>query len=89
MRPAAAPVSSLAAAAGRAGIADRIENCDVLLGEAKEDVVSVAEVMIDPHLPAIRIVGGGPALRKVVLRVAAEVRRRRIGLEELLHRGVD
>src|SRR5262249_11647423 len=86
MRPAAAVISALAAAAGRALLSYRIKDCDVLLGEAKEDVVAITKTVIDSELPTIGLVGGRATLGEIVLRVSAEVRPACVRLEELLHR---
>ena len=53
VRPGATIVSSLAATGGRAFCSNWIEDSDILLRIAKEDVVVVAEAVIDSELEAI------------------------------------
>jgi hypothetical protein len=55
--PGAAIVSTFAASSRRSFIADGTEDGNVLLRVAEEDIVVVAEPMIDPHLKAIRVIG--------------------------------
>ena len=53
MRPGAAVVSTFTAAGGRSFGTNGIENGDVLLRVAEEDVVVIVEAMIDPDLETV------------------------------------
>src|SRR5256885_8468611 len=64
--PGAPVVAALATAGGRSPVANRIENCDVLLRVAEEDAVVVAEAMIDSDLETICVVGRRTDLCEVV-----------------------
>ena len=77
--------AALSSSGSRSFGSDRIEDGDVLLREAKENGVAIAEVMIDPHLETVRVVSRRANLREVVCRITREIRRRRVGVEETLH----
>src|SRR5262249_27758301 len=78
-------------ALGRAGLSDRSRNRYPLFGIAEEKIVSVSEAVIYSHLITVRVVDCGPGLDEVVRLVPRNKRigRRRIRLEELLHRRKD
>ena len=78
MRPAAAVVATFRTPERRAVVSNRIKDGDFLLGEAEEDVVAIAEAVIDSKLKTVRIVDRRPDLREIVCRIARKVRPWRI-----------
>src|SRR5690242_19525870 len=66
-----------------------MENGDVLLREAKEETVVVAEAMIDSHLKTICVVSRRANQREVIRRIAREIWRGCIRAKEALHRRKD
>ena len=69
MGPATAVVSSLRAAAGRTLLSDRVINRYTLFRVAEEDVVVVAESMIDSNLETVRIVCRCTTLSEIIRHV--------------------
>src|SRR5581483_8104611 len=80
-----------ASAPGRADVANRGQNRIPLLGVAEENIVAVAEAVIHAPLITVRVVDRRARADEVIRQVARvrEVGRRRVGLEELLHRRED